>query len=116
MTTTSFASLAHLDHAERAIIAAVVTKALANGWAISVNDGEEWAVKTSTDAAAILSEIAATDMTTLVFRAVTEGAEPKAWPKVGAMSFVHGNGEDVIHDHSDNAEMEALAKHAISAA
>lgn len=107
-------TLASLDAYERTIIAAILAKAAQNGWAVSVFDGEEWTVKTSTDTAAIAAAIGTTEETILLFRKVNAATAPKKWPRMGSMIFTHGNGEDVIHDHTDNANMQALADYAAS--
>lgn len=99
----------HIDPTERRIINKMVKDALAAGHSISVFDGEEWPVKRGTDYGKITAEIAATDETTLRF-VTREGAV------VGSVLLVHGNGAEVISDHSANPEIEALIAGAVAIA
>lgn len=92
----------HLDQTERRIIDAIIKEALAEGMTISVYDGDEWAVRKSTDYKQITAEIAATDETTLRIRS-SDGK------KIGDILLIHGNGEEVISDHSDNLITGRLA-------
>lgn len=87
---------------ERAVVNRVIRAALSVGLNISVFDGEEWSLKASSDYAAITAEVAATDQTTLRFRDASKKL-------LGSIYLVHGNGDEVISDHTDNALMRALA-------
>lgn len=91
----------YMHRTETQIMGKVIRRALALGYAVSVNDGEEWTLKQSRDYATITAECAATDMTVLRFRFNGE--------RVGDMMFVHGNHEDVISDYSDNEAMAHLS-------
>ncbi|TXR49878.1 hypothetical protein [Phyllobacterium endophyticum] len=95
----------HLSHIEKRIIKLVIEGALRRGWTIAVYDGEEWVLKPSSDAAAILKETAATDETVYSFR-------DEDGKTLGRMYFVHGNDEDVISDMTDNEHMRALDSYA----
>lgn len=72
----------------------LITSALARGLTVSVNDGEEWTVKSSRDRATILDALCTTDMDTLCLRDAGEA--------VGAFWLIWGNEGDLIHDHTDN--------------
>ena len=92
---------AHIAPVEAQIINRILTSALANGGMVSVHDGEEWAIKHSTNRATIQGATAATDETLLVCR-LADGT------KVGAVQLIHGNGPDVVCDYHDTPAMEAL--------
>lgn len=85
----------HIRKDEARIIEGVIDGVLKRGHNISVYDGEETSLINSTDKAAIQRETAATEIT--YFRIFSER---KAI--VGYFTFIHGNGCDVIHDHSEN--------------
>lgn len=70
----------------------LVVKAIAKGYAISVNDGEETVVNRSRDIAQITQALASTDNDLLVIYHVAE----TRW--IGTILLVWGNGEDVIID------------------
>lgn len=93
----------HIREDEAKIIDALITAALNRGLTISVNDGEEWALRESTDRHAIQKEVAATDVTFFQLR----NADGK---KVGWFDCIHGNGCDVIHDYTDNEVCKAIWK------
>ena len=96
----------YLDPVERKIINRVIKQALANGWLISVFDGEEYPVKYSREYGKITAEVAATDETRLVIRAADRA-------KLGTVLFIHGNGEDVLSDYSWVESGEASTKEAM---
>lgn len=90
---------------EEAVVARrLVRKALELGYAVSVNDGEEWTVKKSTDRMEILSALASTGGDTLKFRNAETGES------VGWMSLLYQNGpgDELIADYGDNPAMAAL--------
>ncbi len=91
-------TLPYAQPAERRIVKAIVADALAKNWKISVNDGEEWVIKQSRDQEAILQAMGATDMDILLIR-------DQDGERVGSISLVWGNGEDLLSDHSDNGAM-----------
>ncbi|RWI47581.1 MAG: hypothetical protein EOR25_15635 [Mesorhizobium sp.] len=63
----------YMRPAEQKIVGALIKKALALGYVVSVYDGEEWALKKSSDYEKITAEIAATDETQLIFREAVGG-------------------------------------------
>ncbi len=87
---------------ERAIVNRMIRAALAANLTVSVFDGEEWGLRASSNYAAITAEVAVTDQTTLRFRDASKKL-------LGSIYLVHGNGDEVISDHTDNALMRALA-------
>jgi hypothetical protein len=93
---------------ERKIINRLIDDALAAGYAISVNDGEETTVKQSQDRAAIRGAMATTDTDILTFW------DPKGGPTVGVSKrlgfvwLIYGNDCDVISDYSANEAMDTL--------
>lgn len=95
---------------ERQIIGAIITEALARGYAVSIHDGEEWALIRSTHRPTIEAEIGATDCTTLRFAKPGLDETGKARKSAGSVFLVHGNGSEVIADYTDNAELEAILK------
>ena len=86
---------------EARIARKIVKDALANGWTVSVNDGEEWTVKRSADSRAILAALCSTDSDILRLR-------DEAGDRVGDIMLIWGNDEDLISDHSDNDAMTAF--------
>lgn len=95
MTTTA---LQYATYHEARIARKIVKDALANGWTISINDGEEWTVKNSTDSRTILDAMCSTDSDVLRLR-------DAAGEAIGNIWLVWGNDEDVISDHSDSEAM-----------
>lgn len=87
---------------ERAIAERLVTDAIAQGYQVSVNDGEAWVVKRSTDSKAIMAALFSTDEDYIRIR--KEGEEGS----VGTFTLIYGNdGWDVVADWSYSAETEA---------
>ena len=95
MTTTA---LEYATYHEARIARKIVKDALANGWTVSVYDGEEWTVKSSTDSRAILEAMCSTDSDVLRLR-------DASGESIGNIWLVWGNDEDVISDHSDSEAM-----------
>lgn len=91
----------HMRAAERPIIEALIRRVLDKGYTISVFDGNVCALGKSKDFEAITAEVNATDITEFLIR----DSDAR---KIGWVIFIHGNDEDVIHDHTDNPEMEEL--------
>ena len=88
---------------ERAIAERLVTDAIAQGYQVSVNDGEAWVVKRSTDSKAIMAALFSTDEDYIRIR--KDGEETS----VGTFTLIYGNdGWDVIADWSYSAETEAV--------
>jgi hypothetical protein len=78
---------------EKSVVSAVVKSALKLGYTISVWDGGDWAIKSSSGYKAVMEACFSTDEDILVFR--------NGGVKVGSVSLVYGNsGYDVISDYS----------------
>jgi hypothetical protein len=89
---------------EEAVVARrLVRKALKLGYTVSVNDGEEWTVKKSSDRMTILCALASTGEDFLKFR----NADGEA---IGTMMLVYQNGpgDELIADYSANDAMDRL--------
>ena len=87
---------------ERKVCKALVKEGLSRGYSASVNDGEEWTVKGSTNVREIMLALASTDGDTLRFRR-GDGI------KVADFYLVYGNdGYDVICDYSMTETGEAI--------
>lgn len=89
---------------ERRTARKLVRAALAQGYVLSVFDGEGWTVKRSADAAAILAALATTDEDTLRIRRA-DGTS------AGLIMLVWGNdpdGSELIADYTDNDDCNAL--------
>lgn len=91
----------HTTKVEAEIATKLVEAILANGWTISVSDGEAIVQKRSTDRAAILASLSSTDSDTLIVRYRTG-------LKVGNILLVWGNGEDLISDFTDVPDLSQL--------
>lgn len=92
---------------EISVARTIVGSALAMGYKVSVYDGEEWAIKQSSDRTAIMAEIATTDCNTLSFR----DQEGKS---VGSVFLVYGNlASEVMNDWTDTPTMEKILDNAI---
>lgn len=95
-------ALARRIKAEKRIAAALVEGSLKRGYAISVNDGEEWVVRRSTDKVEIMASMFSTDEDYIHLR--TASGE-----KVGYFYLVYGNcGHDVVSDSSANEVCDAI--------
>lgn len=89
---------------EGRVVGRLVKHALASGYTVSVNDGEEWVVKKSTKQKEIIDACYSTDEDVLLFR--KDGAY------MGRVMLVYGNcGYDVISDYGapDEAALEAFS-------
>jgi hypothetical protein len=87
---------------EKTAAGKVIDRALAKGYLISVNDGEEWVVKKSVKRKEIMDALQSTDSDLLKIR------KPDG-EKVGVIYLVWGNSpEEVVCDYSSNPEIEAL--------
>ena len=95
-------ALAKRIRTEGRICAALIDAVLAKGATISINNGEEYSVKRSTDKTAIMAGMFETDSDTLLAR----DAEGE---RLGWWDLVYGNdGYDVISDYSANDFCEAI--------
>ncbi len=85
---------------ENEIATALVDAALAAGYTLSVHDGVEVALAKSSDRPAILGAMASTDEDTLILWRNNQ--------RIGGIWLIYGNGSELISDHTDNADVEAL--------
>ncbi|MEY9235383.1 hypothetical protein ABIF78_007706 [Bradyrhizobium japonicum] len=84
---------------EKTAAGRIIDRALAKGYLISVNDGEEWTVKKSSKRREIMDALQSTDSDTLMVRQA-DGA------KVGVIYLVWGNSPDeIVCDHTDKPEI-----------
>ena len=92
---------------EKTVAAKLVAAAIASGYCLSVNDGEAWTVKRSTNKAAILAALETTGEDIIRVRHMwTETNDI-----VGDISLIWGNapdGSELVADHTDNPAMAAL--------
>jgi len=89
---------------ERLVLWRLIKAALAAGYCISLNDGEEWVIKHSTDRRAVLAACMSTDEDVMRFREAGDKTHV-----VGSVWMVYGNsGWDCIADYHTNAAMDAL--------
>lgn len=86
---------------EAKILSKLISKILKQGCSISVNDGEAFAVKKSTDRKEIEDNCFNTEE--FYFRIRNTKGE-----KLGAIFFVHNSGENPICDHTDNEFIKNL--------
>jgi hypothetical protein len=87
---------------EARIAESVVDAALALGYQISVNDGEETTLRRSVDRKAILNALRTTDQDFLFFSKGTQN--------FGFIWLVWGNGEDLISDCTSSDEIQEIDK------
>jgi len=101
----------HRNEIERQIIVALVEDALALGYLLGVNDGEETTLERSSDEAAIFAAMASTDEDRLLFWLPNspEGAGRDGWVRL-----IYGNDCDVISDNTTDAECERFDDSALS--
>lgn len=91
---------------EARIVNQLLSHAFSLGYVVSVNDGEDWVVKTSNHRELIINALASTDCDMLAFR---EG--PDSTKVIGKVWLIWGNDEDLISDNTDNAETNHLVDH-----
>lgn len=83
---------------ERQAAALLVDLILSKGYSVSVNDGEEWTVKLSTNKEEITAALDTTGEDTLIIRDAAKN-------KVGTMFLVWGNSApELVCDYTDNPE------------
>lgn len=79
---------------EKANVRRLIRAALANGWTVSVNDGEEWTIRKSRDSKEIFAALFTTDSDIVRFR----DSEGKS---IGTIYCIYGNEpESVVSDYS----------------
>jgi len=91
---------------EKRIAGRVVSDALAAGYTIDVYDGGETTLRRADSKAIVLEAMFSTDCDVLTFRTGPGG-------RIGSVTFIWGNGSDVIHDWSDRAEVDAVLQKAL---
>lgn len=107
---------------ELAIVTAAIDSILAANtsrrttYRISVYDGEEYALKYNADKATILAAMFSTDHDTLHVTRFDNAEAGVSECRCGWVTFIYGNGCDVIHDYSDNEYSDRLFKPAIDLA
>ncbi len=83
---------------EKLLLERCIADLLDAGFQVSVFDGEDYPIKRSTDAAAILAATRSTDEDYLyAYRPLQDGV-------AGWVRFIYGNGEDAVSDYSTNLE------------
>lgn len=96
----------HTQKMEHAIITAAIKGLLEANYKISIFDGEETALKATSDSAAILGALFATDEETLIVHSNRDG---KSFP-FGSVQLIYGNdGYDVIADYTTSLETALTA-------
>lgn len=92
----------HAHPVERDIAHGLVNRVLSDGYTISVYDGEEYMIKRSSDAVAILSTMSHTGEDSLFIR-------DASGHMIGSVYLVYGNEpENLIADYSDDEYTGAL--------
>jgi hypothetical protein len=82
---------------EARIVRRVIKDSLAAGFLLSVHDGEDFAIRNSTDAAAVFNALRSTDEDHLHIIRTNDRGLPET---LGTVFFVYGNdGHDVICDY-----------------
>jgi len=98
--------LSDMLHSDAVVARALVDAILSRGHAISVHDGECFAVKRSNDRAVILDALASTEADTLIVRDAND-------TKLGSFYLVYGNGPgELVADYTCNPFCEAMVKRA----
>ena len=85
----------------------LIRAALAEGWTVSVNDGEETTVRRSSREREIIDALCTTGEDVITIH-LPVGGKP-----AGTFWLIYGNdpsGEELISDHSDNENCERLYK------
>jgi hypothetical protein len=91
----------HMTKNEIRIANRLIKDALARGYMISVHDGEEWALKKSTNVFEVMNALASTDCDNVRFR-------DASGVYVGTVALIWGNDVDLISDWTVSPAMEAL--------
>ena len=82
---------------EKAIAKKIVDSAIANGYKVSVWDGEEWACRFETDKSNIMPSLFHTDIEYVYI-------DDNNCQTIGSICLVYGNdGYDVVADHTDSS-------------
>tara|TARA_R110000868_G_scaffold47912_1_gene156421 strand:+ start:420 stop:812 length:393 start_codon:yes stop_codon:yes gene_type:complete len=97
---------------EARVVRKLVKAAIAAGYSVSVNDGEEWTVKRSTSTKVIFDALATTGEDTIRISAA-DPSKTTGWHGAGSFCLIYGNdpsGEEILADYTDNEVCEALYK------
>jgi hypothetical protein len=114
-TTTASSFSQYTTRGERKVATKLVRAALAAGYTISVNDGEDWTVKRATRAYDVLDALATTGEDTLRLHAA-DPSKTIGWHNAGSFYLVWGNADDgseLISDFTANDLCEGLWKQAL---
>jgi hypothetical protein len=96
---------------ERPIARRLVATCLEAGYVISVFDGEEFAIKKSDNKSEIHKAMFSTDCDVLHIWSAIQPLDSKR-KRIGTITLIYGNLEDVISDYSDNDIIDGLVKKA----
>lgn len=89
-----------MDTDERYVVQQIVNRALDKGYLLSVYDGEEYAIKDSTDAEEVMGQLGHCDAEWLGVWT------PTGERRIGTIMLVYGNDADeVVADWTDNTEI-----------
>jgi hypothetical protein len=88
---------------ERRIVESAVRSLLAAGYKVAVFDGEQFALRPTTDETAVMGALFGADEEYLMLTTVRPEADGRAMP-AGWVRLVYGNGADVICDYTTNLE------------
>lgn len=89
---------------EMSVIRAALKAGLKKGYVVSVYDGGEWVVKYETNLTKIVKALRSSSEDIITFR------KPDL-TRVGSLFLVYGNMPyEVINDHTDSEEMDAIYK------
>lgn len=98
-------SYSYLSTPERSIVHNLIKEGLNRGFKVSVNDGEEWVLKKSTNISKIKNVMGSTEEEILSF---VKGEEKDR--KRARFWLIYGNNCDVIADYTDNEDGNELWK------
>lgn len=91
---------------EKTIVKKIVGSAIANGYKVSVWDGDEWACRFETDNGAIMASLFHTDIEHIHI-------DDSNCQTVGRICLVYGNnGYDVVADHTDSSRIDEILESA----
>ena len=113
--TTSFND--YTTSGERAVTRKLIKAALAAGYTISVNDGEEWTVKRGSKLKTVTDALATTGEDTLRLHAA-DPSKTVGWHNAGSFDLIWGNADDgseLLADYTDNDICNSLWAQAMGA-
>jgi hypothetical protein len=104
------------EELERRIVGQIIDGALAAGYEIDVNDGEETTLEKSSSKSDILAAMFSTDSDILTLYtgagSLTDLGIIEPSRRVGSILLIWGNGRDVIGDYSDKPAIDAVLERA----